>query len=156
MARPVASEFVAAGRRPRIGSTESEEAMTSLGKWLMVLTLALVPVLVSCRRSPIYNVNNSPITTPKRVTLSDVRGAIERAGHGLGWQMESTGPGHIVATLYLRSHMAQVDIPYTTTSFSITYRDSKDLNYDGSNIHSNYNNWIRNLDQAIQQQLATL
>jgi hypothetical protein len=101
--------------------------MTSLGKWLMVVTRALVPVLVSCRRSPINNVNNAPITAPKRLTLNDVHGAIERAGHGL-----------------------------TTTSFSISYRDSKDLNYDGSNIHSNYNNWIHNLDQAIQQQLAAL
>lgn len=91
--------------------------MTNLGKWLTVLTLALVPALVSCRKSPISN---------------------------------------MVGTLNLRSHMAQVDIRYTTTSYSITYRDSKDLNYDGSNIHRNYNNWIRNLDQAIKQQLASL
>jgi hypothetical protein len=130
--------------------------MTNLGKGLTVLTLALVPALVSCRKSPIYNVNNAAVSAPKRVTLNDVRGAIERAGNGLGWQMQPTGPGRLVGTLNLRSHMAQVDIQYTTTSYSITYRDSKDLNYDGSNIHSNYNNWIRNLDQAIKQQLASL
>jgi hypothetical protein len=91
--------------------------MTNLGKCLTVLTLAPVPALVSCQKSPIYNGNNTAISAPKRVTLNDVRGAIERAGK---------------------------------------YRDSKDLNYDGSNIHSNYNNWIRNLDQAIKQQLASL
>ena len=130
--------------------------MTSLGKSLIILTLALVSAVVACRKSPIYNVNNTPISAPKRPTLEQVRQAIERAGQGLGWQMQPTGPGHIVGTLYLRTHMAQVDIPYTTTSYSITYRDSKDLNYDGSSIHSNYNGWIHNLDQAIQQQLAKL
>jgi hypothetical protein len=130
--------------------------MTGLGKSLIILTLALLPATVACRRSPIYNVNSATISVPKRVKLDQVRDAIERAGQSLGWQMQPTGPGHIVGTLYLRSHMAQVDIPYTTTSYSITYRDSKDLNYDGSNIHSNYNNWIHNLDQAIQRELAAL
>jgi hypothetical protein len=130
--------------------------MTGLAKLAIILTLAVVPTIVACRRSPIYNVNNAPISAPKRPTLDQVRGAIERAGHGLGWQMQPTRPGHIVGTLYLRTHMAQVDIPYTTTSYSITYRDSKDLNYDGSSIHSNYNGWIQNLDRAIQQQLTSL
>jgi hypothetical protein len=111
--------------------------------------------MVACRRSPIYNVNSATINVPKRLKPDQVRDAIVRAGEGLGWQMQPTGHGHIVGTLYLRTHMAQVDIPYTTTSYSITYRDSKDLNYDGSTIHSNYNNWIHNLDQAIQKQLAT-
>jgi hypothetical protein len=96
--------------------------MTNLGKCLTVLTLALVPALVSCRKSPIYNVNNATISAPKRVTLNDVRGAIERAGDGLGWKMQPTGHGQMVGTLNLRSHMAQVDIQYTTTSYSITYR----------------------------------
>jgi hypothetical protein len=130
--------------------------MTSLGKFVVILTLALVPTLTSCRKSPIYNVTNGSFTAPQKVKLDQVGDAIERAGHGLGWQMESVAPGHIIGTLHLRTHMAQVDIPYTTHSYSITYRDSRDLKYDGSNIHSNYNGWIRNLDQAIQKQLASL
>jgi hypothetical protein len=129
--------------------------MRGLAKLAIILTLVLVPAMIACRRSPIYNVNSATISTPKRLKLDEVREAIERAGHGLGWQMEPTGPGHMLGTLYLRTHMAQVDITYTTTSYSITYRDSKDLNYNGSTIHSNYNNWIHNLDQAIQKQLAT-
>ena len=129
--------------------------MTGLAKLAIILTLVLVPTMIACRRSPIYNVNSATISAPKRLKLDQVREAIERAGQGLGWQMEPTGPGHILGTLYLRTHMAQVDIAYTTTSYSITYRDSKDLDYNGSTIHSNYNNWIHNLDQAIQKQLAT-
>src|SRR5262249_57578741 len=109
----------------------------------------------SCRKSPIYNVTDSSFTAPKKVKLDQVREAIERAGRGLGWQMESVAPGRIVGTLHLRTHMAQVDIPSTTPPYSITYRDSQHLNYDGSNIHSNYNGWIRNLDQAIQKQLTS-
>ena len=130
--------------------------MTSLGKFLIILTLALAPTMIGCRRSPVYNVTDSSFTTPKKVKLDQVREAIERAGHGLGWQMEPAGPGHLIGTLHLRTHMAQVDIPYSATGYSITYRDSRDLKYNGTTIHSNYNGWIRNLDQAIQQQLASL
>ena len=130
--------------------------MTKPGNLLIVLTVALVPAVTACTRtSPIHNVSNAVVTS-KPVKLEEVRTAIVRGGQSRGWEMTPGAPGHIVGTLYLRTHMAQVDIPYTTTSYSITYRDSKDLNYDGSSIHSNYNGWIHNLDQAIQQQLAKL
>jgi hypothetical protein len=32
--------------------------------------------------------------------------------------------------------------------------DSTNLNYDGTNIHRNYNGWITNLDKAIRSQLT--
>jgi len=124
--------------------------MTRLGRSMIVLTLALVPTLVACRTYPIYNVHYAPVTTEKPLTLDQVAHAIERAGYSLGWQMQPTGPGLIVGTLYLRSHMAQVNIPYTTSGYSITYRDSTGLGYDGTNIHRNYNSWVQNLDQAHQ------
>jgi hypothetical protein len=49
-----------------------------------------------------------------------------------------------------------VDIRYDTSSYDITYRDSHNLDYDGEKIHSNYNGWIQNLDDAIQNELMTL
>ena len=70
--------------------------------------------------------------------------------------MQPAGPGHIVGTLYLRGNVAQVDIVYTTITYSINYKDSRGLDYDGSNIHSNYNGWVQKLDRAIARQLATL
>jgi hypothetical protein len=79
-----------------------------------------------------------------------------RAGVSLGWQMRPTNPGHIVGTLILRTHTAVVDINYDTAKYSVTYKDSKDLEYDGTNIHSNYNGWIQRLDNAIRSQLSLI
>jgi hypothetical protein len=36
--------------------------------------------------------------------------AIVHAGMGLGWEMASTTPDHIIGTLNLRAHQAVVDI----------------------------------------------
>jgi hypothetical protein len=52
--------------------------------------------------------------------------------------------------------MAQVDIPYNRQMYSIVYRDSNNLDYDGVNIHSNYNSWIQNLSAAINARLSML
>lgn len=127
-------------------------------KWTVVVVASVVALsLVSCRVAPIYNVSNAPITAPKAdISLSDVEKAIMRAGASLGWQMRPTSPGLIVGTLVLRTHTAVVDIKYDTTSYSITYKDSKNLQYDGTNIHSNYNGWIQRLDNSIKAQLSLI
>ena len=74
----------------------------------------------------------------------------------LGWQMNAVRPGLIVATLRVREHMAKVEIPYDRHTYSIHYRDSENLDYDGANIHSNYNGWIQNLSREINTQLSRL
>lgn len=139
-------------------TTAGGEAITRFGNSLIALTVALFPALTAChitRTSPIHNVTNA-VATSKPAKLDDVRTAIERGGQSLGWEMQPAGPGHIVGTLYLRGNVAQVDIVYTTVTYSINYKDSRGLDYDGSNIHSNYNGWVQNLDRAIARQLATL
>ena len=75
---------------------------------------------------------------------------------GLKWEMVVAEPGHIVGTLNLRSHQAVVDIPYTTQMYSITYKSIRNLLhvYHGkAGVHSNYNGWIENLDNAIRTQI---
>jgi hypothetical protein len=52
--------------------------------------------------------------------------------------------------------VAVVDINYTVKSYNISYKDSTELNYDGTNIHKNYNGWIQNLDKGIRAQLSNL
>ncbi|MFO1433507.1 MAG: hypothetical protein U1F76_25990 [Candidatus Competibacteraceae bacterium] len=122
---------------------------------LAILITALIAIGCS-RTDPVQNIDNAPITVTsgKNYTLTDVRNAIVRAGVGLGWQMQDVAPGHLVGTLNIRSHMAQVDIKYNTKAYSITYRDSSNLNYDGTKIHSNYNGWIQNLNSKIMAQLS--
>ncbi len=123
---------------------------------IVLLAGLSLAIATGCRTStPIYNVQDATVVTnsDKPATANDVKKAILRAGTSLGWNMKEEKPGHIIGTLNLRSHMAQVDIKYSPSSYSITYRDSQNLNYDGTNIHGNYNGWVQRLQQNIQSQM---
>ena len=122
---------------------------------LLLVSLAST-VVIGCRLTyPVHNVDNVAIvsTVGKRLTHDQVKEAITHAGAGLGWKIRESVPGHIVATLYVRNQMAMVDIRYNVSSYSITYRHSDELNYDGINIHQNYNSWIQNLKREINNQI---
>jgi hypothetical protein len=128
---------------------------------LVVLLSAILVVMTGCRTNPVFNIQDQNIVTNQsNYTEEDVKKAIVRAGSTLGWNMNADKPGHVLATLYLRDHMAQTDINYDLNSYNITYKDSSNLNYDASGdevtIHSNYNGWIQNLDRAIKAQLSNL
>lgn len=129
-----------------------KHAFWSIG--LVVLALGLG----ACRSAPVYNVDEATVVTSKGkgTTAADVRKAIIRAGQTLGWAMKDAGKGHIIGIIHLRTHRAEVDINYTPSTYSIHYKDSADLNYDGTNIHSNYNGWVQRLQQNIDVQLSML
>jgi len=78
--------------------------------------------------------------------------AIKEAGTRRGWIMETAEPGHIVALIRVRQHMAQVDIRFDRQRFSINYRNSENLHYNAarSTIHRSYNTWVTNLRNDIQ------
>ncbi len=118
----------------------------------LVFTLGLM----GCRTAPVYNVEQSPIAVSAQATLKDIKKVIIVAGVGLGWKMQENAPGLITGTLNLRKHTAVVEIPYSMTDYSILYKDSAELGYDGSSIHKNYNGWVQNLDRAIQAGLSVL
>jgi hypothetical protein len=120
-----------------------------------VLTTTVI-LLVGCTTQPVYDVNQAPIATARQPSMADVEQAIRLAGASLGWQMVPKGPGQMEGTLNLRTHRAVVDVRYDTKNYSIKYKDSSNLNYDGSNIHKNYNGWIQNLDKAIRSGLSAL
>jgi hypothetical protein len=124
----------------------------------IILISAATVFIAGCpHQALVYNVENTTVIAgEENYTLEDVEKAIIRAGAALGWDMEPVGPGRIEGTLFLRSHMAKVDIPYTKESYSILYKDSSNLRYDGEKIHSNYNGWIQNLDRGIKAQMNTL
>jgi hypothetical protein len=108
--------------------------------------------------APIYNVKDSPIPANPAATMENIQKAIMRAGLTLGWQVAVKEPGKLEATLFLRKHRAVVDIIYDTKTFSITYKDSTNIDYDDQRktIHSNYNGWIQNLEKGIRIQVQTL
>ena len=127
-------------------------------RWAAIIVSVLVLLAAGCRGNlPVYNVSDAPIVASRaNPSLDDVGKAIQRAGANLGWQMRQTKPGHILGTLIVRTHTAVVDVNYSGKSYSIQYKDSTDLKYDGQNIHPQYNTWIQNLDRGIRPQLSTL
>jgi hypothetical protein len=129
--------------------------MKNLKLWLIFFAVLL---FAACRASPIYNVSGAQVVTGtgKQVSLDEVGRAITAAGAALSWQMKTVSPGNIVGTLNLRNHTAVVDVTYDTRSYSINYKDSVNLDYNGQRIHSNYNGWIQNLDRDIRAQLGKL
>lgn len=144
------------GEKSELTIKEEQMNRTALRLALACLTLA---VFTSCRTAPVYNVVDTSITTAcgKEPSLEQVTKAIVEAGSGLRWTMAVAKPGLILGTLNIRSHQAVVDIPYTTKSYSINYKNSMNLNYDPNKqtIHSNYAAWIQNLDNAIRARLTT-
>jgi len=131
-----------------------------MSRYMRVVALLLLASLIAvagCRSAPVQNVKNAPVNASKdNVTREDVREAIIRAGTRLGWRMRKESSGHLIGTLNIRDHQAQVDIDYTTSDYDITYRDSRNLEYDGEQIHSNYNGWIQNLDKEIRNELLRI
>ncbi|MDR9435512.1 MAG: hypothetical protein RI563_01440 [Thiohalophilus sp.] len=125
-------------------------------KWMMMGLLLAITALAGCRSNPVMNVDDAAISLQKQPSIEQVEKAIIRAGSSLGWNIKKVEPGKMEGRLMIRSHVAVVDITYDTRSYSIHYKDSTNLNYDGTNIHSNYNGWVQNLDRNIQQQLMTL
>ena len=128
----------------------------------LVFLFVIMVLFVGCRTTPVFNVDNATINTVsgKEPTLDDVtKGIVDAAGNSHPpWNMEVVKPGHIVATLHNRQHMAQVDIQYTTKGYSITRKDSAELKYDAEKgtIHPSYNKWIQRLDSNIRIKLNML
>ena len=121
----------------------------------LVLTVLLITI-VGCRSTPVRNINDAPVMAEGKYTVKDVKGAIISAGKNLGWGMKAVKPGLIIGTLYIRNHMAKVEVKYNKKNFSILYKDSAGLKYDGTNIHKSYNGWVKNLERRIQSQLISL
>lgn len=115
-------------------------------------------MLVGCRTGTILDIRDAgiPAAVGQNMTMDDVAKGIMAAGSKHNWTMAIQTQGHIVGTLALRRHTAVVDIFYSTSSYSILYKDSSNLKYDATRktIHANYTSWIRNLDVAIQKELG--
>ena len=122
------------------------------------LFTASITANAACMRcDPILNVADAPVTSAsgKPLTNDQVKSAIIRAGAGLGWIMKEAGPGKLTANLAVRKHTAEVEIPYSTKQYSITYKGSTNLDAGGDGtIHKNYNGWIQNLNKNINAQLS--
>jgi hypothetical protein len=123
-----------------------------------VIAAAATSAQAGCFRcDPILNITSAPVTSAngKALTTEQVKASIIRAGAALGWNMKDDVPGKITASIQLRKHTANIEIPYSTKEYSIVYKDSTNLDATGDGtIHKNYNGWITNLNKGITTQLS--
>lgn len=124
--------------------------------FLVLFVASALIILSGCRTTPVLNIENAPIEIASKHTSSDIKKAIKSAGVRLGWTMKNKKAGLIVGTLYIKQHVAVVNIKYTKTSYNITYNDSQNLKFDGINIHQNYNKWVTNLHRQIQAEFSNI
>ena len=103
-------------------------------------------------RTEIVNINDAAI--PLGLDMDTVTAAITTGVADRRWIPTVVGPGHVEATLLIRSHTAVVDITFNESAYSITYKDSDNLDYKDGRIHRNYNRWVANLNQMLQRKLA--
>lgn len=118
----------------------------------ILVALGVLLLVTGCTSRPILNIADAPIVTTggKQLTIDQVRDAIVSAGNGQGWTMTPVLPGLVSGRLNLRDHVAVVDVRFTPKAFSIIYKDSTNLHYQGGQVHRNYNGWIENLDREIR------
>jgi hypothetical protein len=116
-------------------------------------------VMIGCRAGgQVYEVKDAPVQTAtgKALTPEQVQKAIMDAGIKQTWIMTVVKPGEILGEFNVQSHQIHVTIPYTSTHYSILYKDSSNLRYDPEKrtIHVNYQKWIERLDNEIKARLS--
>ena len=126
-----------------------------MSRFNRIALLALLIVgITACTSKPVVDIENSaPAYAVKG--QDDMRRAILTALQHRQWTVERAEQGQILASVNRRSHQAQITIPYTASTYSIRYRDSRNLDYRNGKIHSTYNRWVQNLDRSIQQELSS-
>ena len=125
-----------------------------ISKLLTVSALALL--LSACNPAKVYNVKKQNFPSIKKE--DSVYNAIMESGKFLGWRMKKIDNNTIIGLLSIRRHMAKVQIKFDKNSYNIELLEAENLKYDKTNdtIHKNYNGWIRNLKNQINNKLTPL
>ena len=126
----------------------------------IILIASVLLILVACTSKPIYNVKPSVVVTGsgKTPSLEQVRKAVASAANIKEWTTVDLNDNQMIVTHRTRSHMAQVVVVYSEKSFSIDYKGSEMMRYDGDRIriHRSYNKWVKKLENAIKRSLDGL
>ncbi|HZF15180.1 MAG TPA: hypothetical protein VE046_04480 [Steroidobacteraceae bacterium] len=82
-----------------------------------------------------------------------------RAAGRYPWIRTTEPDGSMIATAHIQSkHMVRVNIRCAADKYSVTYRDSENMNYElhhgVATIHPYYNRWVQELVTAIDMELA--
>ncbi|GLT18737.1 lipoprotein [Vibrio zhanjiangensis] len=119
----------------------------------LYISVLLTFLLFGCSRlQPVLNVEDTPVAYD--LQNKQVKAAIVQSATNRGWTIKEMSPNVLIAKLRVRSHMAEVKIPYTNKYYSIIYLNSENLKADDGKIHHNYNRWVNNLNVDIQRAIA--
>ncbi len=119
----------------------------------VLIALALAAGLGACVQMvvPMQTLAGVPITHPD--AEAGVGAAVDRALAARNWVVTERRPGETDATLIGSEFRADITVRYTASSYSVVYRDSEGLDYDGAKIHRHYNNWLNNLRISIEREI---
>lgn len=124
----------------------------TLLKFMMVMAALAAPLALQAGRfKPLQEPN---IQVEVDVTAEQLENVIKRALVGRGWEVVSVENGVVNARLVLRTHIAEIRIPYNTETIDLEYVASQNLRYvkrksGKETIHRNYNSWVNNIKQDI-------
>jgi glucose/arabinose dehydrogenase len=133
-----------------------------LAAFLIASALLATPAMA--RSSvPVVNYENVsvPSSSDKVPTAAEVKQAILAAAEAKGWSIAQQPDGKLLATLKVRNkHAIVVEISYAGDQYSLTYKESINMNYaerDGEQlIHPHYNKWTQELIDAIHIEMLNL
>lgn len=114
-------------------------------------------VLTACTSAPLHNMTG--VAVPEKddgsgLTANQVKASVMRGCVSKGWTPRVEEQGLIHCSITVRTHRAEVAIPFSSSEYDIRYVDSVNLDADGrGNIHRNYNRWVAGLSDAIQQEM---
>jgi hypothetical protein len=122
----------------------------------LLLTCALAIsgcVWLAGNRVPVYNVSDAPLSTTR--TEAQVGELIRRAARIQGWEIEEVGKNVIYVTKRHGLHSATAVVLYDEAAFSIQLRGSQNFKEGEGRIHKLYNQWVQDLETAIQREVAS-
>ena len=122
---------------------------------LYSVLLLLMILLSSCSNlRPIISLNRQ--NTPFGLSSKQIKQSIVTAAQELKWRVSATEDGLIQATYYSNKQQVDIDIPYSSISYSIIYLSSHNLGAANGQINLKYNQWIYDLNNRIHQELNSI
>lgn len=125
----------------------------------LAIASALLIVIAACS-APIHKVESKSYGwgPQKGVTMAQVQATVEKTALDWGWLLSNEKPGSFTATKTWGGgkHSAVVDVIYNLKDFTIRYKDSKQLGYNGSTIHKTYNTMVTRLEENIKLNVSKL
>jgi hypothetical protein len=141
------------------GTTKTKDK-TMKSKIFAVFAVFLLASADAQATKPIMNIEDHPVAaqldgTPR--SLEQVRDGIIAGCKRKGWNPVIESDTQVKCSILVRGqHYAEVKIPFSVSTYSIIYSNSRVLDYnpERQRIHRNYNKWVILLSRTIDQQFT--